>query len=234
MSESIPPLDPELVRGLRDDDPAPPDVRARARERLMTAVAALGMGGREGGATPPRSLGGATGAKIAAIAFLLGGIAGATLHAILSPAPAPRVVYVDRDVTPDRQLPAPSPPAPTGDVVSAPLPSPPPAIATSGASSASPSRASQLSAERILLDEARSALARGDTTLALGRLQRHRQLFPAPLLGEERDAMWVQALVKAGRFGEARARAEAFRKRTPDSLFSSMVDSAVESIPAPP
>src|ERR1019366_10032846 len=116
--------------------------------------------------------------------------------------------------------------------VSAPLPSPPPAIATSGASSASPSRASQLSAERILLDEARSALARGDTTLALGRLQRHRQLFPAPLLGEERDAMWVQALVKAGRFGEARARAEAFRKRTPDSLFSSMGDSAVESIPA--
>jgi outer membrane protein assembly factor BamD (BamD/ComL family) len=82
-----------------------------------------------------------------------------------------------------------------------------------------------------LLDEARSALAQGDPARALERLQRHRQSFPMPLLGEERDAMWVSALVKAGRYDEARTRAEAFRRRFPDSLFASMVDTAIASIP---
>jgi hypothetical protein len=43
--------------------------------------------------------------------------------------------------------------------------------------------------------------------------------------------MGVQALVKAGRFDEARSRGESFRKRFPDSLFSAAVQSALESVP---
>jgi hypothetical protein len=66
---------------------------------------------------------------------------------------------------------------------------------------------------------------------AFDRLERHRRAFSNPLLAEERDAMWIQALVKASRFDEARARGEVFRKRYPDSLFSSAVDSALESVP---
>jgi len=62
-------------------------------------------------------------------------------------------------------------------------------------------------------------------------LDRHRRTFSAPLLGEERDAMWIQALVKAGRYDDARTRAAAFRRRSPDSLFTSVVDSAIGSIP---
>jgi hypothetical protein len=43
--------------------------------------------------------------------------------------------------------------------------------------------------------------------------------------------MWIEALVKSGRYGEARARADAFRKSAPDSLFSSVVESSLASIP---
>jgi hypothetical protein len=71
----------------------------------------------------------------------------------------------------------------------------------------------------------------GDPVRALDRLDRHRRSFPHPLLAEERDAMRVQALVKAGRYDEARARASIFLKRSPDSLFSSVVNSAIASIP---
>jgi hypothetical protein len=41
VSESIPPLDPGLLGPLRDAEPAPAAVRARARRRLLSA-------GREG------------------------------------------------------------------------------------------------------------------------------------------------------------------------------------------
>jgi hypothetical protein len=51
------------------------------------------------------------------------------------------------------------------------------------------------------------------------------------MLGEERDALRVETLVKAGRYEEARARADAFRKATPKSLFLSAVAAAIASIP---
>jgi len=43
--------------------------------------------------------------------------------------------------------------------------------------------------------------------------------------------MEVEALVKAGRTAEARAKADAFGRRTPNSLFLPAVESAIESIP---
>jgi hypothetical protein len=227
VTESIPPLDPGLRGPLREAAPAPAAVRARARERLLTAVAGLGAAGGtgSGGAGGPS---GRTrlpaGSGIAAIAFVLGGLAGAGLYATLAPAPVARVVYVDR-------IAPPAPPAPdtTGTAIA--VIQPPAASVTPPPSAAPLNRASQLSAERILLDEARAALAQGDPARAIDRLERHRRTFATPLLAEERDAMWIQALVKAGRYDEARARASAFQKRSPDSLFSSVVASAIDSIP---
>jgi len=98
-------------------------------------------------------------------------------------------------------------------------------------SASSSSRTVQLTAERVLLDEARGALVQGDPNRALDRIERHRRTFVTPILGEERDAMEVEALVKVGRAAEARAKASAFRRHTPDSLFLPAVESAVESIP---
>jgi hypothetical protein len=122
------------------------------------------------------------------------------------------------------------PPSVTVPALEAPPLATPSVSPTSHAASAS-SGPSQLAAERALLDEARAALVQGDPPRAIERLQRHRRTFLNPMLAEERDAMEVEALVRAGRGAEARARADAFRKRSPDSLFMPTVQSAIESIP---
>ena len=105
-------------------------------------------------------------------------------------------------------------------------------VAAPAAVAASPAQAAiQLDAERSLLDLARVALVRGDCDGALGALDRHAKTFRRPLLGEERDALVVQALVRGGRYDEARARAEEFRRKTPKSLLAPAVDAAIAAIP---
>jgi hypothetical protein len=153
-------------------------------------------GGASGGAALSRS-------AIAAVAFVLGGATGAALHAALAKPPPRQVVYVDR-------------PAPLAAPASSPASSalaPPVAIASATTSAVTASRpqagsprVSQLAAERVLLDQARTALVEGDVARALEYVQRHRRTFVSPILGEERDAMEVEALVKAGRYEDARGR----------------------------
>lgn len=65
-----------------------------------------------------------------------------------------------------------------------------------------------LDSEVVLLDSARGALKRGDSTEALALLDRHAQLG-AHSLGAEATLLRVQALVVAGRTAEARAVARA-------------------------
>jgi hypothetical protein len=96
--------------------------------------------------------------------------------------------------------------------------------------SASPA-SSQLNAERRVLDLARSALVAEDPNEALRRVGDHLARFPNGFLSEEREAIAIQALVKAARYDEARARARLFHVRSPDSLFASAVDSAIHAIP---
>lgn len=234
MTGSIPPPDPDLdavLRPLRELEPAPPEVRARARARLMSAAIAAGPQGGPAGLRPGRAL--LTGkAGVAALAFLLGGVAGAGMYAWVRPAPAPRVVYVDRPEPPS-PAPAAAPPLQAPAVeprLIAATASTSPAAATSAGPSRAVSRVSQLSAERTLLDEARAALGTGDASRALDRLERHRRMFSAPILAEERDALRVEALAKQARSDEARTAADAFRRRWPDSLFSSAVDDAIHSL----
>jgi hypothetical protein len=234
MMEPLPPPDPELgtlLQQLRAMEPAPPEVRARARARLMGAAAVVGSGGGPAGVRAGRSVLSGK-AAVAALAFLVGGVAGAGLYAMMRPTPAPRVVYVERPAAP-RDAPTAAPPSPAP--VAEPVPNPaaagaPPLSAASVGTARTGSRVSQLSAERALLDEARAALSTGDPSQALDRLERHRRTFPAPILGEERDALRVEALAKEGHGDEARAAADAFRRRWPDSLFSSVVDDAIHSL----
>jgi hypothetical protein len=225
VSETIPPLDPDVLGPLREAERAPAAVRARARQRLMSAVGGGGPGGDGGSGGPGGS--GLPGMP-RGVAFVLGAVVGVGLYAALAPAPAPRVVYVDR-VAPSVEAATVATAAVAQATAARPATSD--VQATPAATAAASTRGSQLSAERILLDEARAALAQGDPARAIDRLERHRRTFQPPLLAEERDAMWVQALVKEDRYDEARARASAFRKRSPDSLFSAVVDSAIDSIP---
>jgi hypothetical protein len=161
-----------------------------------------------------------------AVAFITGGVIGAALYAGLAKAPPPQVVYIDRPIA------QPAPAAPPSGEPSA-IPTTSSVAVPSAIPHASPTRnhASQLSAERVILDEARTAISQGDPQRGLDRLDQHRRLFPNALLAEERDALQVQALVKAGRYDEARSRADSFRKRAPSSLFLPMVDAAIDSIP---
>lgn len=74
-----------------------------------------------------------------------------------------------------------------------------------------------LGRERVLLDVARTALNSKDTVKALAAVDAHRSEFPSGQLVEEREALAVQVLLKAGRKDEAQTRFAQFRTRFPDS-----------------
>jgi hypothetical protein len=88
-----------------------------------------------------------------------------------------------------------------------------------------------LAAERALIEQAQTALAREQGAAALAVLERHARDFPQGELAEERDSLQVQALVKMERYEQARKAAAHFHGRFPRSIFGAMVDEALKSIP---
>jgi hypothetical protein len=226
------PIDPRMLDALRRDREAP--VADEARNRVASR---LGVAGATSSPSPPRSPSAASGVRwrvptLVMLAFVAGGAVGAALHARFTPVPPARVVIVPG---PESPLAAPVAAIPT-------LPAAPESSAPDLALAASPAptapssltaarvRLAQLDAERALLDSARAALVAGDSDTALQILDRHVKTYRHPLLGEERDALLVQSLVRAGRFDEARSRAEAFRRGAPQSLLLPAVESAIDSI----
>jgi hypothetical protein len=221
--------------------------RARILARLETTLVGP-TGGGDGGATGggPAGAGagaaaaGATGAKVIGalsagrlllgVAIFASGVGvGATVVTLGSPRAtvmpaAPKVV-------------APAPPAPVavGAPITAPAPPAAPAASAPAASASVPTRPlprtddRQLELERALLEMARSALARGDSAAALAALSRHEREFARPRLVEEREALAVQALVRADKTDDARARGTRFRKRFPHSVFAPVVDHALRA-----
>jgi hypothetical protein len=233
VSERDSPLEPRdaaLLRGLRELEPPSPEVQTRVRAKLAASVLAtpIGAGGR-GGAHGAAAGSAAGKVAIATVAFLVGGATGAALYAALRPPPPAQIILVPQPSV------SPVPPAlPSASTTTSEAPPSPPqgSAARSAASPPTPSsRKAQIAAERLLLDEARAALVQGDPVRALGRIELHRRTFANPILAEERDAMEVEALAKAGRTSEAKAKADAFRRRAPNSLFLPTVEAAVQSIP---
>ena len=94
------------------------------------------------------------------------------------------------------------------------------------AASAARASTSDLTAERSLLDVARTALGRGDFTNALASVDAHQKRFPKGALVEEREALAVQALAGAGRHDEARARSDRFARAFPGSILLPAVEAA--------
>jgi pyruvate/2-oxoglutarate dehydrogenase complex dihydrolipoamide acyltransferase (E2) component len=88
-----------------------------------------------------------------------------------------------------------------------------------------------LAAERALIEQARTALAREQGAAALAVLERHARDFPEGELAEERESLQVQALVGLERFEQARKLAAHFHRRFPRSIFGAVVDGALKSIP---
>jgi hypothetical protein len=205
------------------------EVRARMRARLVGALpggggseggsegeGGSGRGGGGGGAGLPRAplwvvaaalaVGGAAGllvprAPVERVVVVNAPAASAALSVVASAAAAPELPSID-----------------TKDLPSAPSI----ASATNAGTGAAASAArggDDLAAERAALDVARTALGRGDGANALVACDEHARKFPRGALGEEREAIAVQALVLEHRSDDARARAERFRKTHPRSIL---------------
>ena len=86
-----------------------------------------------------------------------------------------------------------------------------------------------LTREREMLDVARAALSSGRASDAITTIQRHAQKWPRGYLGEEREVLWIQALVASGRREEAVAKASLFRTTYPTSILQPAVDAALSA-----
>jgi hypothetical protein len=94
----------------------------------------------------------------------------------------------------------------------------PPAVAPSSAKPRVGAE-SQLREESLAVLEARSALRSGDAARCLALLEQARVRFPRGGLGQEREALTIEALAKTGQSAVARRRAEAFLRAHPKSPY---------------
>ncbi len=84
-------------------------------------------------------------------------------------------------------------------------------------------RASRLREESLAVLEIRRTLRGGNPGRALSLLEQARQNFSAGVLGQEREALTIEALVGAGSRAQAEKRAAAFLRNYPQSPFAADV-----------
>jgi Outer membrane lipoprotein len=95
----------------------------------------------------------------------------------------------------------------------------PAAVATPSDGKPHLAASSQLREESVAVLEARSALRSGDAARSLALLEQARARFPRGALGQEREALTIQALAQSGDHASARRRAEAFLRAHPQSPY---------------
>lgn len=98
-----------------------------------------------------------------------------------------------------------------------------------GAVSATPeeARRSRLREESALVSEARGALRAGNAAEALTRLESARARFPDGVLGQEREALTIEALARSGQGALASARARAFLAAHPSSAHAERIQTFI-------
>jgi hypothetical protein len=114
-------------------------------------------------------------------------------------------------------------PAPTGAAGPIPIRKHGKHAAPAARAEAPRSAADLVAEEASLLRAANGALARGDSSAALARLDEHAARFPHGALSAERQAARVFALCAAGRTAEARGAARAFLAAHPRSPLAAQV-----------
>jgi hypothetical protein len=199
-----------------------------------------GSDGGDGGGAPPgagvgaavlHSLGVRAVVAIATGAFLAGGIVGGVVvNRVSAPQPSASVA-ASAPVFPALPLDA---GAPVASEAVKPAPADAPVASASAPTLPAPSAKDvtdsrgDLTRERELLDAARASLSRSNPNDAIAAAERHAQRWPHGYLVEERDVVWVQALVAAGRRGEAERKALLFRRSFPNSVLTPAVDAALK------
>jgi len=117
-----------------------------------------------------------------------------------------------------RTLPRPAAAVPAASAAAAPLAVPSHEPEVRGAPL---SPASQLREESLAVLGARAALRAGDVRRSLALLEQARRRFPRGALGQEREALTIQALARAGQHALAQQRATAFLRAHPSSPYGS-------------
>lgn len=228
--------DPAAPAGLRTDlrrassAHAPVDVDAGlARLLAATAAGAATAGAAQAAAASAGKAAAGSGVALAAAQGAALGLAALGVVSVVSavigsdpppppPPPAPSALVVAPPPRPP--LPAPSAPEPAPSAGASAL------VAAPSASAARPSR--RLLAEEVQhLGDLRERL---DASAAdvLAEADRGERAFPGGALGQEREALAIEALVRLGRKEEARTRAAAFAARYPRSPLLGKVRGLVE------
>lgn len=241
--EPLGPIEEDLARLLEAEQDAipPPAALGRVWERISLSVASVGTrtgSHRDAAAAAseatPKGAGwlSSQAGYVTLAAFLAGAIVGAGIHATMRRPVPERVLYVERPAQRSEPV-APTPPMPSSSEIPPAHPASAAPVPTVPAMHASAQIASEssLSAERLVLDRARSALTAGDGARALALLDEHARRFSRPQLGEEREALAIQAMILSGRYDDARMRAARFRASAPNSLFLPAIDASLASIP---
>lgn len=132
---------------------------------------------------------------------------------------------------PSQAVSAPTGSAPPADSASAQTAFQPSGDSTVGSGSFAPGspeeRASRLREENELVGQARGALRAGDPARAMQILMQAGQKFPDGVLGQEREALMIEALAKSGSRDAASVRAAAFIKAHPTSPHSARLQAFV-------
>lgn len=158
-----------------------------------------------------------------ATTFLLGGITGMAVLTALRPSP-------EIPSTPPPPAFSAQPSSPVTPPPAAPVPpNAPPRVTPAVPVAAPPS--TPASESLLWLNQARNALMRQDFTSALQTLDRHKKKFPHDSLREERDVLYIQALVSLGQKERAEYEAQNFLRAFPNSLLRPVVEQAVEPTP---
>ena len=85
------------------------------------------------------------------------------------------------------------------------------------------SKADSVAVELGVIDGVRAALARGDASGALSRLDGYAKAYPRGRLALEAEVLRIDALARSGQGAAASKRAEAFLRRFPNSVLASRV-----------
>jgi hypothetical protein len=254
-ADDIPSYVAELFAAERQAPRPSAEVERRVRGKVAITLAATAAGTATLGASSAaaatagvsvKATGLALGIKLSVVAVSVGvvGAAGGIAwrqHVAARPSPAAvtRPVASHRGAAPLRPSVSPLPEV-TAPVAEAPVPaeSPQPAP-TTAKSAARPARATEVAArdegndrgnlalESPLIDQSRRSIETHYPAQALARLAEHQRKFPHGQLEEEREALWVQALVASGNADSARAHAAEFRRRFPRSIQLPVVEAAL-------
>lgn len=236
MSDELSPAVKRLLEHERARPQPGAEVEARVLEKLTQSMltAPLGADAPSVSSAVPASAAKLGVAKLV-LAAVIGAGAGAGVHATFR-APEVRVVEVVRERVVEVPMPvAPEPvPEPPTEIakkppVAKPAPKVPPSMPPKSDEEVSRERDRALAAERMLLEQARTSLARQNPAEALAALNEHRQRFADGQLGEEREGLEVLARFAAGEVERAQAAAAEFKRRYPQSVLLRAIRRAEET-----